>query len=305
MSSPTSARAAAVYDSGNYPAGLEKALEAVEYDKVREEQQSLRDQGVYRGIGIASYIHVSGLRPLGHPRHPRLLHRRLRGLDRQDRPPWQGHPVHGDDPDGSGHRDHACPGGRRSPGDRHRQRAGGLGRHRPDPRIPVSGRRAAVPTWRRWRSSRAIEEIKAKAVRIGAGLLEADPDDVAYADGRISVKGAEEMRSLSLADVAQQAYWAHKLPEGDQPTPRGDLRPTTRPTSRPPAGPMWPWWTWDIDTGKIDWVKYVVVDDAGTIINPLLVEGQIHGASLQRARGARCWRSSCMTRRPDSSCLRP
>ena len=132
---------------------------------------------------------------------------------------------------------------------------------------------------------KAIEEVKAKAVRIGAGLLEADPEDVAYSDGRISVKGADEMRSLTLAEVAQQAYWAHRIPEGDQP----GLEATY---VYDPANFTTAYGTHvavvdvDIDTGKIDWVKYVVVDDCGTVINPLLVEGQIHGALAQGLGGA-------------------
>ena len=79
-----------------------------------------------------------------------------------------------------------------------------------------------------------------------------------YDPGRVSVKGAEEMKSLSLADIARRAYWAHHIAVLDV----------------------------DVATGKIDWVKYVAVDDCGTIINPLLVEGQIHGALAQGLGGA-------------------
>ena len=103
--------AGAVYDSGNYPEALAKALEAVEYDKLRAEQQGLREQGVYRGIGIGSYIHVSGFGPSAILGMLDYYTGGLRGLDGQDRSPRKGDPVHRDDPYGAGHRDHPRPGG--------------------------------------------------------------------------------------------------------------------------------------------------------------------------------------------------
>ena len=132
---------------------------------------------------------------------------------------------------------------------------------------------------------KAIEEIKAKAVRIGAGMLEADAEDLEYADGMVSVKGAEEMRSVSLAQVAQQAYWAHALPEGDQPF----LEATyvyDPPNFTTASGCHLVVLDVDTDTGKITWRNYVVVDDCGPVINPLLVEGQIHGGIAQALGGA-------------------
>ena len=274
----------AVYDSGNYPAALEKALEAVEYDKVREEQQSLRDQGVYRGIGIASYIHVSGFGPSAILGILDYYTGGYEGSTVKIDPHGRATLYTGMIPMGQGtettlaqvaadHLEIDIANVRVVWGDTDQTPYTGFG---------SAGSRSNVAAVA---VIKAIEEIKAKAVRIGAGLLEADPDDVAYADGRISVKGAEEMRSLSLADVAQQAYWAHKLPEGDQPTLEATYvyDPANFTTA---CGTHVAVVDVDIDTGKIDWVKYVVVDDAGTIINPLLVEGQIHGALSNGLGGA-------------------
>ena len=274
----------AVYDSGSYPEALEKALEAVEYDQLRETQQSLRDQGVYRGIGIASYIHVSGFGPSA-----------ILGFLDYYTGGYEGSTVKIDPHGRATLYTGMIPIGQGTETTLAQVAADQLGIDISNVKVvwgdtdqtPYTGFGSAGS-----RSNvaavaviKAIEEIRAKAVRIGAGLLEADPEDVAYADGRISVKGAEEMRSLTLADVAQQAYWAHRIPEGDQPGLEASY-------VYDPANFTTAYGTHvavvdvDADTGKIDWVKYVVVDDCGTIINPLLVEGQIHGALAHGLGGA-------------------
>ena len=276
--------AGAVYDSGNYPAALEKALEAVEYDKMREEQRNLREQGVCRGIGIASYIHVSGFGPSAILGMLDYYTGGYEGSTVKIDPHGRATLYTGMIPMGQGtettlaqvaadHLEIDISNVRVVWGDTDQTPYTGFG---------SAGSRsnlaAVAPI-------KAIEEIKAKAVRIGAGLLEADPEDVAYSNGRISVKGAEEMRSLALAEVAQQAYWGHRIPEGDHP----GLEATY---VYDPANFTTAYGTHvavvdvDCDTGKIDWVKYVVVDDCGTVINPLLVEGQIHGALAQGLGGA-------------------
>ena len=273
-----------VYDSGNYPAALEKALDAVGYDRLREEQQSLREQGIYRGVGIASYIHVSGFGPSA-----------ILGILDYYTGGYEGSTIKIDPHGRATLYTGMIPMGQGTETTLAQVAADHLGIDIDNVRVvwgdtdqtPYTGFGSAGS-----RSNvaavaliKAIEKVKAKAVRIGAGLLEADPEDVAYADGKISVKGAEEMKSLTLAEVAQQAYWGHHIPEGDQPT----LEATY---VYDPANFTTAYGTHvavvdvDIDTGKIDWVKYVVVDDCGTIINPLLVEGQIHGALAQGLGGA-------------------
>ncbi len=273
-----------VYDSGNYPAALAKALEAVEYDRLREEQEELRSQGIYRGVGIGSYIHVSGFGPSA-----------ILGILDYYTGGYEGSTVKIDPHGRATLYTGMIPMGQGTETTLAQVAADHLGIDLSNVRVvwgdtdqtPYTGFGSAGS-----RSNvaavaiiKAIEEIKAKAVRIGAGLLEADPEDVAYSEGRISVKGAEEMRSLSLGEVAQQAYWAHKIPEGDQP----GLEATY---VYDPANFTTAYGTHvavvdvDIDTGKIKWVNYVVVDDCGTVINPLLVEGQIHGALAQGLGGA-------------------
>ncbi|MDE0171500.1 MAG: xanthine dehydrogenase family protein molybdopterin-binding subunit [bacterium] len=276
--------AGAVYDSGSYPEALDKALEAVDYDSLREEQKSLREQGVCRGIGIASYIHVSGFGPSAILGFLDYYTGGYEGSTVKIDPHGRATLYTGMIPMGQGTETTLAQVAadqleidisnvRVVWGDTDQTPYTGFG---------SAGSRSNVAAVA---VIKAIEEIKAKAVRIGAGLLEADPEDVAYSDGRISVKGAEEMRSLTLAEVAQQAYWAHRIPEGDQPGLEASYvyDPANFTTA---FGTHVAVVDVDTDTGKIDWVKYVVVDDAGTIINPLLVEGQIHGALAQGLGGA-------------------
>ena len=273
-----------VYDSGNYPGALEKALEAVGYEELRAEQATLREQGVHRGIGIASYIHVSGFGPSV-----------ILGLLNYFTGGHEGSTVKVDPQGKVTIYTGMIPMGQGTETTLAQVAAHELGINIDDVRVvwgdtdqtPYTGFGSAGS-----RSNvaavaliKAIEEIKAKAVRIGAGLMEADPEDVAYGDGKVAVKGAEEMQSMTLGEVAQQAYWGHHIPEGDQP----NLEATY---VYDPANFTTAYGTHvavvdvDTDTGKIDWVKYLVVDDCGTIINPLLVDGQIHGGLAHGIGGA-------------------
>ncbi len=276
--------AGAVYDSGNFPACLEKALEAADYDRLRAEQEELRSQGIYRGIGISSYIHVSGFGPSPILGYLSYYTGGYEGSTVKIDPNGKATVYTGMIPMGQGTETTLA-----------QVAAHHLGIDMADVRVvwgdtdqtPYTGFGSAGS-----RSNvaavaviKAIEEIKAKAVRIGAGMLEADAEDLEYADGMVSVKGAEEMRSVSLAQVAQQAYWAHALPEGDQPF----LEATyvyDPPNFTTASGCHLVVLDVDTQTGKITFRNYVVVDDCGPVINPLLVEGQIHGGIAQALGGA-------------------
>ena len=276
--------AGAVYDSGNFPACLEKALEAADYDRVRSEQAELREQGIYRGIGISSYIHVSGFGPSPILGYLSYYTGGYEGSTVKVDPNGKATVYTGMIPMGQGTETTLA-----------QVAAHHLGIDMADVRVvwgdtdqtPYTGFGSAGS-----RSNvaavaviRAIEEIKAKAVRIGAGMLEADAEDLEYADGMVSVKGAEEMRSVSLAQIAQQAYWAHALPEGDQPFLEASYV-YDPPNFTTASGCHVVVLDVDTNTGKITWQNYVVVDDCGPLINPLLVEGQIHGGIAQALGGA-------------------
>jgi carbon-monoxide dehydrogenase large subunit len=121
--------------------------------------------------------------------------------------------------------------------------------------------------------------VVAKAKKIAAGMLEVDETDVSYRAGRFSVPGTD-IAPLSFATVARMAYLGHKLPDGLEPgldetvfyDPKG---------MGSPSGIHMAYVEVDPETGIVDILDYVAVDDAGTIINPLLAAGQIHGGVVQ------------------------
>jgi len=125
---------------------------------------------------------------------------------------------------------------------------------------------------------RAADKIVAKGRRIAAKLLEAAEADIAFADGRFSVVGTD--RAVGLTDVARAAFQPALLPKGMEP----GLYETA--TFSPPSD------TWpngchvcevevDPETGVVTLERYAVVDDVGTVINPLTLKGQIHGGVAQ------------------------
>ena len=126
----------------------------------------------------------------------------------------------------------------------------------------------------------AADKVIAKGKRIAARLLEAAPADITFADGTFAVVGTD--RAVALRDVARAAFQPAQLPPGLEP----GLYETG--TFAPPAD------TWpngchicevevDPDSGAVTLVSYVIVDDVGTVINPLTLKGQIHGGVAQGA----------------------
>ncbi len=127
---------------------------------------------------------------------------------------------------------------------------------------------------------RASGKIVTKGKQIAAHLLEASPDDIDFADGAFTVAGTD--RSVAFDAVAQAAYAAHNLPP--------DMEPGLQDTAvyDPPNfafsnGAHVCEIEIDPEIGKIDFVGFWAVDDIGTVINPLIVEGQIHGGVAQGA----------------------
>jgi carbon-monoxide dehydrogenase large subunit len=117
--------------------------------------------------------------------------------------------------------------------------------------------------------------VRDKARKIVAHKLEADFDDVELSGGQYQVKGAPG-RGMTLADVAGEAYIPQDLPEGMEPG-LDEL------CFFDPENFVWPFGAHacvtevDVETGRVDVIRYVCVDDCGPAINPLLIEGQIHG----------------------------
>jgi len=124
-----------------------------------------------------------------------------------------------------------------------------------------------------------LQKIIDKGRALAAYLLEAAPDDVEFKGGRFSVKGSPD-RGKTFAEVSLAAYLAHKMPAGMEP----GLETTT---FYDPSNFTYPFGTHiavvevDVETGRTNLLRYVAVDDVGNVINPMIVDGQLHGGIAQ------------------------
>jgi carbon-monoxide dehydrogenase large subunit len=269
-----------VYDSGDYHGSLDKLLENLDLDAFRREQAELRERGVYRGIGFSTYVEICGLAPsravgpsgVGiqagfwesalvrvHPSGTATVYSGTsphgQGLDtgfaqivadRIGASPDQVEVIHGDTEKG--------PFGMGTYGSRS---------------LSVGGESLA----------RAADKVADKARRIAAHLLEAAPEDVELKDGKYQVRGAPD-KGLALGDISLAAYVPENLPDGMEP----GLEETT---FYDPENFVWPFGAHaaivdvDVETGKVSLVRYVCVDDCGRAVNPMLIDGQVHGGITQ------------------------
>ena len=267
-------------DSGNYEPLLDKALELSGYDEVRKEQKARRDRGdtLQLGIGLSTYIEMCGLAPSN-----------ILGALRYAAGGWDGATIEclpsgqvivktGTSPHGQSHETAWA-----------QIVADGLG-ITPDDVEVLHGDTQVTPLGMDTYGSRsvsvggvalhfAMEKIKEKARTIAAHELEVSEDDLEWAEGSYRVKGAPE-KARTIPDLAVSAWHAHDLPAGTEP----HLNATAvydPPNFTWPSGAHVCIVEVDTETGKTDIVKYVAVDDCGTIINPMIVEGQVHGGVAQ------------------------
>ncbi len=267
-------------DSANYEPLLDRALEMVGYEQLRKEQQARRDAGDVRqlGIGLSTYIEMCGLAPSN-----------ILGALRYAAGGWDGATIEclpsgevivktGTSPHGQGHETSWS-----------QIVADGLGLT-PDAVTVLHGDTAISPLGMDTYGSRsvsvggaalhfAMEKVKEKARRIAAHELEVADDDLEFADGAFRVKGAPD-KAKTIPDLAVSAWHAHDLPEGVEPHLNGTAV-FDPPNFTWPAGAHICVSEVDTETGAVDIVKYVAVDDCGTVINPQIVEGQVHGGVTQ------------------------
>lgn len=266
------------YDSGNYEPALDKALEMVGYEDFRKEQAEARKQGRYLGIGISTYVEICGMAPsavaytLGaraatwesalvrvHPTGKVTVYTGAQSTGQGHETTFAqlasadlGIPVedieviHGDT-------------------DKVQMGTGTFGSRS----IVVGGSAIRMST----------DKIKEKAKRIAANLLEAAPEDMVYEDGKLFVQGAPA-NAKTFAEVALASYWYDSLPEGDEP----GLDATS---IFDPPNFTWPFGTHiavvevDGETGETKLIRYIAVDDVGKVINPMIVDGMVHGGVVQ------------------------
>jgi carbon-monoxide dehydrogenase large subunit len=123
------------------------------------------------------------------------------------------------------------------------------------------------------------DKVIDKAQQIAAHLLEANPDDLEFSHGQFTVAGSPD-RAMPLAAIAFEAFTAHNLPDGMEPNLEAH-------TTYDPPNFSWPFGTHicvvevDTETGEVEVLKYVAVDDCGNQVNPLIVDGQVHGGVIQ------------------------
>jgi carbon-monoxide dehydrogenase large subunit len=277
---PYTAMTGLVYDSGDHEGALDKALALVGYDDVRAEQQRRRDAGdpVQLGIGISSYFEMCGLAP------SRVLASLNYGAGGWESatvritPTNKVQVITGATPHGQGHETSWS----MIVADR-------LGVAPEDVEVLHSDT-AISPIGLDTYGSRslavggvaiyqAVDQVIDKARTIAAHLMEAAEEDLDFASGTFSVRGSPD-HQLPLAAVAFEAFTAHNLPDGVEPNLEAHV------TYDPPNF-SWPFGTHicvvevDEETGAVDVRSYVAVDDCGNQINPLIVEGQVHGGVVQ------------------------
>jgi len=125
----------------------------------------------------------------------------------------------------------------------------------------------------------SLDKVIEKSRKIAAHLLEAAEEDVVFEDGKFYVKGSPD-QSQAWTDIALQAHLAHNIPDDIE--PGLDAR-----TLYDPPNFVFPFGTHvaiveiDQDTGEVSLMRYIAVDDVGNVINPMIVDGQIHGGVAQ------------------------
>ena len=266
------------YDSGNYQPTLDRALEMAGYQELRQEQERLRREGKYLGIGVTTYVEICGMAP------SQVLGAVGAGAGGWESATVRVHPsgkvtvYSGASSHGQGHETAFA----QIVGD-------GLGVPFEDVEV-VHGDTAMVQFGIGTFGSRSaavggmaavmsVNKIEEKAKKIAAFLLEAAEADLLFEGGQFFVKGTPG-RGITIQQVASAAYVPHKYPTG--------LEPGLEATSfYDPSNFTWPFGTHvavvevDPETGVIKLRRYIAVDDCGRVINPLLVDGQIHGGLAQ------------------------
>ena len=267
-----------VYDSGNYEGSLARALELAGYEQLRREQEEARAKGRYLGIGISTWIEICGFGPsagtapatggiaLTESAHVRVFPTGSVNVYVGTHSHGQGHDTtfpqivadelgvpfdsvelrHGDTAEGP---------------------AFGYGTY--GSRSLAVGGMAVL---------KAAQKVTDKAKKIAAHMFEAAEEDVVFDQGQFYVKGSPENRK-AFGEVAFAAYGAG-LPEGME------IGLEAVAYFDPPNF-VWPFGAHicvvevDPDTGGVEMLKYVAVDDCGNVINPMIVEGQVQGGIVQ------------------------
>jgi carbon-monoxide dehydrogenase large subunit len=270
---PYKSAAGAIYDSGDYEAALNKALDIIDYEHLCAEQKRKRAEGKLVGIGFSTYVEACGAGPKGMTPWGGYESARVRVEQGGTVLVYTGSSPHGQGNETAFSQIVA-----------------------EEFSIPIEnilvehGDTDSTPEGRGTFSSRntavggsalytAVQRLKEKMKLIASHMLEASVDDVLLEDGKFFVQGSPN-KAVMFTEVALTANTSNNLHPGIEP----GLETTT--FWEPPAMTV-PFGTHicvvevDKDTGKVEITRFVAVDDCGRQINPMLVEGQVHGGIAQ------------------------
>ncbi|HEV8472314.1 MAG TPA: molybdopterin cofactor-binding domain-containing protein [Methylomirabilota bacterium] len=266
------------YDSGNYAAALDRLLAMLDYKKFRSEQEAARKQGRLLGVGFSTYIEACSIAPskvVGALGAQAGLYES--GIVRVH-PTGKVTVFTGSHSHGQGHETTFS-----------QLTADHLNVPIEDVEI-VHGDTGAIAFGMGTYGSRSasvggtailmsINKIKEKGKKIAAHLLEASPKDMEYVNGQFQVKGFPS-KSVPFGQVALTAYVPHNYPEG--------LEPGLEETSfYDPSNFCFPFGAHacvvevERETGQVKVLRYIAVDDVGNVINPMIVDGMVHGGIAQ------------------------
>ena len=266
------------YDSGDYRGTLDVALREAGYYQVRQQQTQLRQEGRYMGIGVTTYVELCGLGPS-----------QVAGAVGFGGGLWESavvrfHPsgkvnvMIGTSPHGQGEETTFA-----------QVISDELGVPVDDIEVLHGDTDNTPMGWGTYGSrttavsgaavTLSARKIKDKARELAAHLLEASADDIEYSDGRFFVRGSPD-RAQTIQDIALMANVAWNMPQGMEP----GLEATTfydPPNFTYPFGAHVAVVEVDVNRGTIELKRYIAVDDCGLQINPMIVEGQVHGGVVQ------------------------
>jgi carbon-monoxide dehydrogenase large subunit len=266
------------YDSGNYQAALDTALARVGYEQLRKEQAESRKKGRYLGIGVSTYVEICGLGPSQVAGAVGFQGGLWESAIVRFHPSGKVHVFIGASPHGQGEETTFA-----------QVVADELGVGVADVKV-VHGDTDTTPMgWGTYGSRTtavggaalavATRKIKDKAMLLASHLLEAAVEDMDYADGKFFVKGSPD-RHKTIQDIALMANVAWNMPAGME----AGLEASSfydPPNFTYPFGAHVAVVEVDAETGHVGLKRYVAVDDCGPQINPMIVEGQVHGGVVQ------------------------
>jgi len=270
-----------VYDSGDYQGTLDKLLENFDLDAFRAEQSGLRETGIHRGVGFSTYTEVCGLAP------SRAVGPQGVGLQAAF---WESATVRVHPSGSATVYSGASPHGQGLDTSYAQIAADRLGIDMAQVEVLHGDTNQGPFGWGTYGSrslsvggeaiARASERVQDKAKKICAAMLEAAPEDIELAGGEFRVKGQPD-KTMTMAEIAGAAH----IPPQELPA---EIEPGLEESAfYDPENFVFPFGAHacvaevDVETGKVRVVRWVAVDDCGPAINPMLIDGQVHGGVTQ------------------------